>query len=247
MMRWVARRVKGFPVRKLPALLSIIVLALLLVACGSDDEESAPTAAPVVPTQAAAETEPAIATSESTSDAGPATPGSLIASPFVSATPIASPVAGGTPIAVASPVVGATPVVVASPVTSGTSGAGFDAMAVPGAAGNPVPGVQALYGTVTLPGTINEGFVIADDGCVGLGRYAGVEAGQQVIVRDGQGNIIGVTELAATESSVVCSWTFEAEVPESGYYAVSIPTVGERVYAGEDVAASDGRIELELP
>jgi hypothetical protein len=216
-------------VRKFPALLSIVVLALLLVACGSDDEESEPTAAPAEPTQAANETEPATVTSESTPDIDLATPGTPGASP------IASPAAAGTPAAVASP------------VTGGTPGAGGSALAIPAGDGTPAPGMQALRGTVSLPGTINEAFVIADDGCVGLGRYAGLEAGQQVIVRDGQGVIIGVTELAATGSAVVCSWTFAAEVPESDYYAISIPTVGERVYAGQDVAAGQGRVDLELP
>lgn len=213
--------------RKLPALLSIIVLALLLVACSSDDDDREPTAPPIDPTRPATATETATVASVSTAVTGLATP----ATPGIVATPIASPVVGGTPIA--------------SPVTNGTPGAG--AIAAPDGAGTPAAGMQALGGTVSLPGTINEGFVIADDGCVGLGRYAGLEAGQQVIVRDGQGAIIGVTELAATESAVVCSWTFAADVPESDYYAVSIPTVGERVYAGEDVAASDGQIELELP
>ncbi len=220
---------KGPRLRKLPALLSMITLALLLVACGSDDEDSDPTAAPVEITGTAVTTETAPATMESTPVTGLATPGT----PIMVATPVASPAVRGTAV------------VIASPVTDGTPGAG--AIAVPNGAGTPIAGTQALSGTVSLPGTINEGFVIADDGCVGLGRYAGLEAGQQVIVRDGQGAIIGVTELAATQSAVVCSWTFTADVPESDYYAVSIPTVGERVYAGEDVAASDGQIELELP
>lgn len=220
-------RTKGFRVRTFFALLSIVAIVLLLVACGSDDEASDPTVAPVEPTDAIEATEPATST-VSTPESGLATPGTPVASPF------ASPAGAGTPMAIASP------------VTSGTPGGGVGAV-VPGGAGTPVTGIQALRGTVSLPGSINEAFVIADDGCVGLGRYAGLEAGQQVIVRDGEGAIIGVTELAATGSAVVCSWTFAADVPESGYYAVSIPTVGERVYADEDVTASDGRIDLELP
>jgi len=213
-------------VRKIPALLSMIVLALLLVACGSDDDESEPTTAPLAPTLPAEAAETAPATIASTPESSLATPGTPIASPVVIATPVASP---GT---------------VASPVVDGTPAAG---MAMPSAGSASAAGMQALRGTVSLPGTINEGFVIADDGCVGLGRYAGVQAGQQVIVRDGMGNVIGVTALAATESSVVCGWTFTTEVPESDYYAVSIPMVGERVYAGDDVTANDGQIELTLP
>ncbi|MDQ3656843.1 MAG: hypothetical protein M3457_17430 [Chloroflexota bacterium] len=215
--------------RKFPALLSMIVLALLLVACGSDDDDSEPTAAPVEVTPPTEATEPAPATIASTAASSLATPGT----PVIGATPVASPVA------------------IASPVSEATPGAGTSAVALPGGTddttGGTAEGMQVLNGTVSLPGVINEAFVIADDGCVGLGRYAGVEAGQQVVVRNGQGAIVAVTELAAMESSVVCGWTFTAEAPESNYYAVSIPMVQERVFAGEDVAASNGQIELELP
>jgi hypothetical protein len=107
--------------------------------------------------------------------------------------------------------------------------------------------MQTLSGTVSLPGTINERFVIADDGCVGLGRYAGVQAGQQVVVRNEIGGIVGVAELEATGSAVVCTWTFEVEVAESSYYTVSIPMLSERVFSADDVTDSSGQIELLLP
>lgn len=218
----------------------MIVLALLLVACGNDEEDGDPTVAPLEPTLAAVPTELATATtSVSTPAPGLATP----ATPVIGATPVASPVTAATPIA--SPA-GGIPVVIASPAADATPGAG--AIAVPGGAGDASDaGMRVLRGTVSLPGTINEAFVIADDGCVGLGRYAGLQAGQQVIVRDGQGAIVAVTDLAATDSSVVCGWTFSADVPEAEYYAISIPVAGERVYAGDDVAASDGEVELVLP
>lgn len=227
--------------RKFFALLSMILLALLLVACGSD-EESETTPVPLPPTAADEATEPAPPTIAATPDDGPASP---VASPVTGSTPIDSGV-----IPAGSPGASTFATPGASAVTDGTPGATPDALAVPGGVGSDVDGddgMQVLRGTVSLPGTINEGFVISDDGCVGLGRYAGVQAGQQVIVRDGEGAIIGVTELAATESDVVCGWTFEVEAPESDYYTVSIPMAGERVYAGEDVAASDGQIELALP
>lgn len=218
---------------KIRALLPIVALALLLAACGSDDE-SDPTVAPERPTQVAEQTATGPATLSATPELPAATPE---ASPATAATPLASPVGIGSPIAAASPVVGGTP----------GAGPSANAIALPVGAGTPASGRQVLSGTVSLPGTINEGFVIADDGCVGLGRYTGVEPGQQVIVRDGQGDIIGVTELAATDSAVVCRWTFAADVPASDYYAVSIPSVAEHVYTGDEVSASGGRIELELP
>ncbi|MBA3276655.1 MAG: hypothetical protein H0T72_12765, partial [Chloroflexia bacterium] len=45
--------------RKLPALLSMIALALSLVACGSDGDEDEPTTAPLEPTPPAEATSPA--------------------------------------------------------------------------------------------------------------------------------------------------------------------------------------------
>ena len=111
----------------------------------------------------------------------------------------------------------------------------------------PDAGMQAIDGTVSLPGTLNQDFVIAYDGCVGLGAYVGVQAGQQVVIEDGTGAIIGVAELAATGSRVVCAWTFTAAVPAADYYVVSLPLVAEHVYAGDEVARAGGRIDLELP
>jgi hypothetical protein len=228
--------VKGSVVRKLSGMLLMLLLAVLLTACGSDDDDE-PTAAPVEPTATVA------ATVASTPDREEATPGTLVASPVTAGTPIASPVAGASPVA--TPVTGATPMAGATP---DAGSGGIVAPVTTGGDGTPVAGgLLALSGTVSLPGTINERFVISDDGCVGLGKYAGVQAGQQVVVKDEVGAIIGVTQLEATESAVVCSWIFEVAVPESGFYAVSIPLIAEHVYTGEDVAANGGHVELELP
>ena len=89
--------------------------------------------------------------------------------------------------------------------------------------------------------------MISDDGCIGLDDYAGLQAGQQVIVRNEAGTVIGTANLAATSSAVVCSWTFEIEVPVSGYYVVSIPMRTEQAFTAGDVAAASGQIEITLP
>lgn len=230
--------------RKLPAMLSMLLLAVLLVACGGDDNKSDPTAVPVEPTTAAVATDvptQPVATVADMDEATPASPvASPIASPVVVGTPMATPVIGATPIA--SPVVIGTPAVVATPV-AGTSGI----VAPVGEGDAPAADLQTLYGTVSLPGTVNERFVMSDDGCVGLGKYAGVQQGQQVVIKDQSGAIVGVAELQAIESSVVCGWTFETEVPVSEFYSVSIPLVVERVFTGEDVSSNDGKIEVVLP
>jgi len=224
-------------VRKLSGLMLTLLLALVLTACGNDgDDDNEPTSAPVQPTQAATATvEPTIAS--------PAATPMVIASPRV-----ASPVAG-TPVAVGSPVVVATPVAAASPVASPIASPEADVAVIPVAVNAEATeaSTKVLTGTVSLPGTPNQDFVIADDGCVGLGAYSAVRSGQQVVVRDQSGAIIGVSELAASGSAVVCSWEFSVEVPESAYYAVSIPMVTERVFGADEVASSNGQIDLELP
>ncbi len=225
-----AREGKGNGVRRLTGFGVLTVLALLLVACGGDSGDDEPTATAEPTTEVVATiaepTTPAV-TEPSTPVASPAA-----ATPVDSgSTPIATPV-----LAVATPDI-ATPV--ASPVTDPAGMA-----AVPDSND---AATQTLTGTVLLPGTANERFVISDDGCIGLGEYAGLQAGQQVIVRNETGVVIGIANLAATGSAVVCSWTFEIEVPVSDYYEVSIPMRAEQVYAANDVAASDGQIELTLP
>jgi hypothetical protein len=199
----------------------VTVLAMLLVACGGDSGDDEPTGT----TESTIEVVATIAEPTTAAPTGPSTP---VSSPAAAtpvgpgSTPVATP-HGATPLASGA----ATPVVV--PATDGNAG------------------TQILTGTVMLPGTANERFVISDDGCIGLGEYAGLQAGQQVIVRNENGTVVGTANLAATGSAVVCSWTFELEVPVSAYYEVSIPMRAEQVYAASDVAASNGQVELTLP
>jgi hypothetical protein len=214
-------------VRKHPAMLLMAVLVVFLTACGSDDDDSEPTAAPTQPPTT--DVEPSVAP---TIDS-PATP-PVIATPGLAGTPVASPEIAASPVVSGTPL--ATPAL-ASPAP--------DAAIMP--AVTDAATTQHIDGTVSLLGQVNEQFVISDDGCVGLGTYAGVEAGQQVVIEDQYGAIVGVAELAATESRVVCSWTFTLEVPLSDYYTVSLPMVAEHVYTGEEVTRGDGRIDLTLP
>lgn len=233
--------------RRFATLFSMIVLAGLLVACGGDDDNDEPTVAPtaaVTPTTQIEPTEadaPNAATPVASPDASP------VASPVVDVA--ASPVIGVPSIEVASPI--------ASPVDTAIPGASPVADASPVAGAPPVgegvtddeepAEVRLLSGTVNLPGAVNERFVISGDGCVGLGRYAGVQAGQQVVIKDERGAIVAVTTLAATDSQVDCSWTFEAEVPVSDFYAVSLPLIAEHVFTGDDVSRTNGDVHLTLP
>jgi hypothetical protein len=215
----------------------MLMLAVLLTACGSDDDDPEPTDEPAPPTTqpTATESEPAIVSTPAPSPTI-ATPGG-VASPVAQASPagIASPAAIATPVA--SPDALATPAGAIVPV------AGED---IVNADGTPVA-MRTLYGTVTLPGTINQDFVVSETGCAGLGAFSSVRAGQQLVVRDEDGGIAGVTELVASDNAETCAWTFQLEVPESDFYAVAIPMVTERVYTHAEIVHSEGEIVLSLP
>jgi len=216
---------KEVGMRRITGLASLVVLAFVLVACGGESDNDEPTVAPTVPDvpTLAMETPPAkAATNPSPAAASPASVASPVAS--ASGSPVASPVAS--PIVV---------VAVASPVAS------------PVAATPIARTVWELDGTIILPGSPNEHYVIGSDGCVGLGEYAGVTTGQQVVVRDANGTILGLTTLADGGSASECIWTFEVEVPVSDFYTVSLPMLFERAYSDADLAVMDGRLQITLP
>lgn len=206
--------------------LVIVALAGLLVACGGESNSES-TQAPD-PT-ATVTTEPTSAAPvESAATEVPSSVASPVASPIVAlaASPLASPVSALASSPVASPIVSPMASPVAGPVRRTT---------------------WVLEGTVMLPGKENEQFVISGDGCVGLGEYAGVEAGQQVVIKSATGSVIGITTLAASGNDIDCVWTFDAEVPVSDFYIVSLPLLFERVYSDADMALLDGQLQIELP
>lgn len=160
---------------------------------------------------------------------------------IVAATPAtaATPGAMATPTSEAPPVGDseASPVVTASPVgapASTTDDATADVE------------LLTLNGEVILPGALNESFVISESGCIGLGEFSTMQAGRQLVVRDEDGAIIGVTTLEATEATESCSWSFSLDLPESEFYAVSVPMVVEQIFAHDDVQANDGVISVPL-
>ena len=60
--------------------------------------------------------------------------------------------------------------------------------------------------------------------CHGTGGYADIDAGAEVTLKDGDGKILGSTELSDGTGSVTsCTFTFSiADVPEVGFYSVEI-------------------------
>ena len=224
----------------------MILFALVLAACGGEDEEE--------PAADATETEVVTDAGEETATEEGATEepvvGGLTGTPIAAATPgpMATPASSELPAGIASPA--------ASPVASPVAGAtpeGDSVLVLPAGdeAEDATPAAAAggsvtLAGEVVLPGTLGETFVIAEDGCVGLNGYSDMRAGRQLVVRDEAGTIIGVTELEATDASDACAWTFALEVEESEFYSVSIPMEVERVFTSEQVEENSGEITVPL-
>lgn len=228
-------------VRKLFGMMVILSVAMVLAACGGEDEEDTPAEVATEPAENGVVTEePTIEIATEIADVEDATPTeegipASIASPNVATPPstAASPAATSMPAA-------ASPVAQASPGAAvATPGSGSDQSEEAGT-------MLTLSGTVLLPGEVNQAYILTDTGCVGLGGYSDIRAGRQLIFRNESGEIIGVTTLEASDATDMCSWTFSLEVPQSEFYAVSIPMVFEYIFTDQDIDDQDGKISLPL-
>ena len=216
-------------VRRRYGIILMAVFAVVLAACGEEDAE--PTAEPTSAAVNTVEDEDSAIDEIVDEDSTPTVSGT----PDVAATPEAITAASPAVIALASPAaatpepsVGAVPADISATPASGSLIA------------------ATLSGSVVLPGMANQAYVISEDGCVGIGSFAGLEAGQQVVIRDAAGAIIGVTELGASDATDSCQWVFQLEVPESTFYSVELPMIAQHVYTQEEVASANGEIELTL-
>lgn len=292
--------------RRVSGMVFIVMMALLLAACGGNDEENEPTSEapgettenenvvePTVPpetsaTQIAQEATAAgigaeieaspgagvsvtVEASPAVGEATPATGASPVASPVGvaetaspvgEASPVASPVASpeASPMAALLPETNArmnaaTQGVAASPVSSTPAAVAVvppaGASASPGA--SPIASPEAspaasvmLTGRVELEGAENTAWTITGKGCVGLGSNADLGVGHQVVIRDEAGVIIGVTALEASDEPDACVWTFAIAVPDSDYYAVSIPMRTELVFSHDEIDTNGGEITIIL-
>lgn len=248
--------------RKLTAIVMLLLLSLVLVSCGAgDDEDADPTEEPtaVVETEPTTSTDvgipgtPAIEVDDE--DATPtvvvATPAPEIATPAMSegASPAASPVVVASPVmsSVASPV--ASPVIAESPEATPAASSRMIAPIVSSeTAATEAPVVMIeMSGLVTLDGVENTAFVLTDKGCVGLGQYSGLHEGRQVVVRNEEGTIVSVASLEAAEGVEGCAWDFVVQVPESDFYSVSVPMQFEQVFPKAQVRGDNGRVTIALP
>lgn len=247
--------------RLLYRLLTLVGLALVLVACGNGGDDASPTTPPQ-PTSAPTDQVAAPTATQETGTPSPtatelvAIMGSpttavvteasatateaVVASPATTEAVMASPTTEDTAPIVASPV--ASPAVVASPAIVSTP------LASPVAATSATPAPQPLYGTVMLTGVENVDYIQTAEGCVGLGNYRGLQAGSQVVVHDAAGTVQGVTTLQASDETTDCTWTFESVIPsDSEFFSVTLPGVKQTYYETADPELEDQAIEIVLP
>jgi hypothetical protein len=254
-------------VRKFSGFIVLLLLSVVLVACGAGDEEPEATEAPteVFESEPTSEVNADVRGTPLTATAPAASPTSVIGaspeaaaatpavgSPMDAATPDASPAA--TPIPGVATGTSASPVAspIATPVGGGTPEASPVADSGAGSMAPPVGAVQSpamieVSGQVVLNGVENESYIVTDVGCVGLGQHAILRDGRQVIVRDERGTIISVTELDGTTESEGCAWGFVVQVPESDFYSFSIPMVVEQVFPKAVVGENGGDVVIEVP
>lgn len=246
--------------RKLSGMLLMMLFALVLAACGGEDEETDPLEdatepaaimETVEPEPTEEVTEEEVATpDEMTAEDEAATPTSAVVpmDEATGATPnvVSTPVSAATPVVdAAAPDMVATPVVDASPEATPLGAALTPPTPADGAEDGEPTTIIPLSGRVVLRGSENEAYIRANDGCIGLGQHSDMRVGRQVVVRDESGTIVGVTTLEAAETEG-CAWSFSLEVPESEFYSVAVPMKTEMVFTQEDVSEGNGDLEVPL-
>jgi hypothetical protein len=85
--------------------------------------------------------------------------------------------------------------------------------------------------------------------CQGSGGYSDIRAGADVVIRDGDGNIIASGRLgeAAATSSTSCRLSFVVEdVPRADFYTVEVGGRGGPSYSYEDLDDAGWEIDLEI-
>lgn len=75
--------------------------------------------------------------------------------------------------------------------------------------------------------------------------------GAEVVISDADGSIVATGRLELGDTfyrapNLGCSLTFAASVPDSDFYRLQIGDRGSETVSREDLAANDGRVELEL-
>lgn len=211
-------------IRRLFAIATLILIGGLLAACGSEDEDTEPTAAPTV---VESTTEPTDAATEELDDATPL------------ASPAATPVSAVATVDADDESADATPEASAVvPIVAEDEKAWPEATEVP---------MTELSGTLTLDGRIQQDYTLSEEGCVGLGEWRQLAPDTQVVVRDASGTVVDIAALEGQDSGDACAWSFAVEVPAADFFSISIPMVTEVWFDQNDPAVQSGELELFVP
>lgn len=110
--------------------------------------------------------------------------------------------------------------------------------------------------TETITGSIElqEGMLSPRDNCSGQGGYDDLTEGAQVVVKDGDGNVIGTGRLDAGRSVEAiagtmwfCTFDFSVEVPaDRPFYVIEVSHRGELTYSLADMQENDWTLSLTL-
>ena len=126
---------------------------------------------------------------------------------------------------------------------------------VGGASPSATPPQQTISGSMVLTGSTSAGTIRRTDGasgCVGLGGYGDIQSGAQVTLRDGTGQVIGLTTLGSgrmtrDDALIDCRFEFAfADIPEAAFYSVEVGRRGEVRASSEDLSARGWTFAMTL-
>jgi hypothetical protein len=110
---------------------------------------------------------------------------------------------------------------------------------------------QMLRGSITVIDTnfyLSSSVETNGSSCYTSGGYSDVNSGTNVTVKNGDGKLLGVTDLSSgvTVGSYMCKFSFELEVSKSDFYSFDIGNRDEVSYSKEELEDKGWNLELTL-
>jgi hypothetical protein len=110
---------------------------------------------------------------------------------------------------------------------------------------------QMLRGSITVIDTdfyLSSSVETNGSSCYTSGGYSDVNSGTNVSVKNGDGKLLGVTDLSSgvTVGSYRCKFSFELEVSKSDFYSFDIGNRDEVSYSKDELESKDWNLELTL-
>jgi len=110
---------------------------------------------------------------------------------------------------------------------------------------------QMLRGSITVIDTdfyYSSSVETNGSSCYTSGGYSDVNSGTNVTVKNGDGKLLGVTDLSSgvTVGSYRCKFSFELEVSKSDFYSFDIGNRDEVSYSKDELESKDWNLDLTL-